>query len=308
MASKETSTKKSHATAVLQALLVTFLWSSSMILIKIGLKAGLSPISFAGLRYGFAFICLLLLVLFTPTHRSALRSIPRATWMNLSLLGILFYTITQGANFMGLSYLPANTLSLIFNFAPLFIALGSTLLTKEHPTGPQWIGVLLSITGALVYFLPLSISIQQSLGYIAGIIGVLANSVSTLLGRHINRQSGLPPIIITTISMGIGGVLLLLVGGTTQGFGQPDPAQWLIIGWLAIVNTAFAFTLWNSTQRTLSAVESGIINNTILPQVAILGWLFLDESLTIKQVIAMLLVAIGVIILQVKRQSRGNQS
>jgi len=39
---------------------------------------------------------------------------------------------------------------------------------------------------------------------------------------------------------------------------------WGIIVWLALVNTAFAFTLWNRTLQVLSAVESSIINNTML--------------------------------------------
>lgn len=276
-----------------------------MILIKFGLEAGLPAISFAGLRYSFAFLCLLLLVLFNPTHRSTLRRIPRATWIKLMLLGILFYTITQGANFLGLSFLPVNSLSLILNFSPLLIALGSTLLTKEHPTGAQWIGVVLSITGAMLYFLPLGSVKGKNLGYLAAVICVLANSVSTILGRHVNYHSGLSPIVVTTISMGIGGVLLLFVGGVTWGFGQLDLTQWLIIGWLAVVNTAFAFTLWNTTQQTLSTVESSIINNSMLPQVAILVWLFLDESLTTRQVFAILFVVVGVIILQLQHQLPG---
>jgi drug/metabolite transporter (DMT)-like permease len=44
-------TGRQHAGAALQALLVTFLWSTSWILAKIGLDdLGLEPISFAGLR------------------------------------------------------------------------------------------------------------------------------------------------------------------------------------------------------------------------------------------------------------------
>ena len=48
-------TGRQHALAVLQALLVTFLWSTSWILIKVGLDdLDLAPISFAGLRYALA--------------------------------------------------------------------------------------------------------------------------------------------------------------------------------------------------------------------------------------------------------------
>ena len=296
---------KSHITAVLLALLVTFLWSTSMILIKFGFRTGLPPITFAGLRYGFAFLCLAVLILFNPTQRKAVRAISRPTWLQLIFLGIIFYTITQGANFFGLARLPANTISLIFNFAPLIIAAASGLIIKEKPAPSQWLGVLLSIAGALVYFLPLGSQISDAMGIIVALIGLLACSASSLLGRHVNLHSDLPPILITTISMGIGGSLLLLIGGLTQGFSRLDLTQWLIIAWLAIVNTAFAFTMWNKILRTLTSVESSIINNLILPQVALLSWLFLDESLNTRQIVGILFVMLGTLIVQLRRRKIG---
>ena len=62
--------------------------------------------------------------------------------------------------------------------------------------------------------------------------------------------------MITFISMGIGSAFLLAVGGCIQGFGVMSWQDWGIVIWLALVNTAFAFTLWNHTLRTLTAVES----------------------------------------------------
>jgi drug/metabolite transporter (DMT)-like permease len=139
------------------------------------------------------------------------------------------------------------------------------------------------------------------------LIGVLANSGSSLLGRRVNYQSGLSPILITSISMGVGGLLLLVIGAMTQGFGHLDLVQWLIIGWLAIVNTAVAFTLWNNTLRTLTAVESSIINNTMLPQIAILAWLFLAEPLNPKQIVGIVLVGVGTLIVQLWRHLPGDE-
>ncbi len=104
--------------------------------------------------------------------------------------------------------------------------------------------------------------------------------------------------------MGIGGVLLLISGATIQGFGQLDLLQWLIMAWLAIVNTAIAFTLWNKSLQILTAVEFSIINSTMLPQIAILAWIFLQESLNLVQISGLGLVTIGIIIVQVWRGKR----
>jgi drug/metabolite transporter (DMT)-like permease len=294
-------TSKTHIKAVLQALFVTFLWSTSWVLVKIGLKASLPAITFAGLRYFIAFLCLMPFILFNPAHRDALRTFSRATWGQLILLGIVFYTLTQGAQFAGLAFLPAATLSLLLNFSPIFVALSSGLLNDESPTIMQWGGIILSVAGAIVYFLPLNLPTGQFIGLMIALVGVLANSAASVLGRRINHQSGLAAILVTATSMGIGGSVLLIIGATTQGLGNLNLMQWLIIGWLAVVNTAVAFTLWNNTLRTLTAVESSIINGTMLPQIAILAWLFLDEPLTIRQILGIALVGIGALIVQLWR-------
>jgi len=62
-----------HLRAALQALFVTGLWSTSWVLIKIGLR-DLPPLTFAGLRYGLAFLCLLPFVLHS-SHRKVLRGL-----------------------------------------------------------------------------------------------------------------------------------------------------------------------------------------------------------------------------------------
>ena len=72
----------------------------------------------------------------------------------------------------------------------------------------------------------------------------------------------------------------------------------MIIGWLAIVNTALAFTLWNHSLRHLGAGESAVINNTMLLQIAVLGWIFLDEVPTALQWLGMLVVSAGIAIAQ----------
>jgi len=289
---------------VLIALFVTFLWSTSWVLIKIGLHASLPAVTFAGLRYVLAFLCLLPFVLFNPAHRRTLRFLPRAIWWQLILLGLLFYTLTQGAQYVSLAYLPAATLTLMLNLTLLLVAFGSLLLSREPPMPLQWLGIMLSVAGTLVYFLPLGNTSLQVIGLLAGLLCMLANAAASLLGRQVNFQSSLPPLLVTTISMGIGGLVLLGAGAAAQGFGDIGLQGWLIIVWLALVNTAFAFTLWNHTLRTLTAVESSIINSAMLPQIAVLAWLFLDEPLTLRQILGLAFVAVGTLVVQICRRPR----
>ncbi|MGB5162981.1 MAG: DMT family transporter [Thermoanaerobaculia bacterium] len=290
---------RSHTIAVLQALFVTFLWSSSWVLIKFGLEE-IPALTFAGLRYGLAFLILAPFVFGARELRNSLIGLSTAGWLRLIALGLLFYTLTQGAQFVGLVYLPAVTVSLLLSFTPALVALMGIPLLSENPTPMQWGGMLIYLIGALVYLLPVEIPLAAA-GLAAAVIGLLANAGSSILGRSVNREEHLHPLVVTVVSMGIGALVLLAVGLTSQGLPSLSWKSWGLIVWLAAVNTALAFTLWNHTLRRLTAVESSLINNTMLIQIALLAWVFLDEPLSAKGMTGIVVAAVGVLLVQLAR-------
>lgn len=290
-----------HFTAVFQALFVTFLWSTSWVLIKIGIKANLPSITFAGLRYSLAFLCILPFVLLKRKDRIAIKNLSWKEWTQLIALGFIFYALTQGAQFLSLAILPAASVSLILNLSPAIVAISVFFEKNERPSNRQWTGVILSTIGVALYFLPFEVPHAQILGIISALVCLLANSFSSILGRRTNRGN-IPPLVVTFVSMGIGAFILLLTGVTTQGIGQINMESWLIIIWLAVVNTALAFSLWNNSLRTLTAVESSILNGTMLPQIAILAWILLNEPLSLKKIVGMVLVVVGTLFVQLKRR------
>lgn len=292
-------TPSSHTRAALQALFVTFLWSTSWVLIKLGLE-DIPALTFAGLRYWLAFLCLLPLAA-RPVHRDSLRALSRRDWGRLAALGLVYYAVNMGTQFLGLERLPAVTASLLLSFTPIMVALLGIAFLAEPITRQQWGGIGLYLAGALVYFYPVAIPTDQVIGLLIVFVGVIANSLATAMGRSINRARTITPLVVTVVSMGIGGLILLAAGLVTQGMPALDARSWAIIGWLAVVNTAFAFTLWNHTQRTLSAVESSVINNTMLIQIAVLAWVFLGEGLNGRAIAGLALAGAGTLIVQVRR-------
>jgi len=297
---KELSIKSAQLKSVLQALLVTFLWSSSFIIIKIGLKE-IPPLVFAGLRYVIAFTFLLPLFLKTENVK-VVKSLSKKDWIKISALGIIFYSLTQGAQFLGLSLLPSVTVSLILNFTPIVVALMAILFINEYPTVQQWAGTALFICGIVICFIPADLSGGRIIGIIVMLFGVLANAGAAVLGRDINREGRIPVLVITTISMGIGSLLLLIPAIAVQGFPSLSLVNFLLLLWMAVINTAFAFTLWNHTLKTLSAMESSIINGTMLIQIGILAWIFLGEEITVKELMGMVIAATGALLVQIKKR------
>ena len=278
--------------AILQALLVTFLWSTSWILIKYALDE-IPPLTFAGLRYTLAFVILL------PglwKQRVEMRALSTGEWRRLAVLGLVFYTMTQGGQFLTLNHLEAVTFSLLLNFTSVLVAFFGIVALREVPSRLQWGGIVIFIAGVLIYFLPASGSGERGLGFALAGFTVCANAAAAVLGRSVNREKATPPLVVTAISMGAGAVPLLGIGLAVQGLPPVGPAGWAIIAWLAVVNTALAFTLWNRSLQKLSAVESSMINSTMLVQIAVLAWLFLGERLGWRDGVGLILATVGILV------------
>ena len=287
--------------AILLAVLVTFLWSTSWVLIKVGLQGDLPALTFAGVRYVLASIVVAPWVLAHPGSRSVLRRMPGGVWGRLVLFGIVVYTLTQGSLFLSLSYLPANPVTLILNLTPVLVAGASLGLGGERPAAIQGAGVLLASVGVAAFFLPIGSVPLHPAGLAALLVCLLANAASSLMGRSINRRLDVSPLGVTFVSMTAGSVVLLVTGLATQGPGTWRPLDAWIVIWLAIVNTALTFTLWNHTLRTLTAVESSILNGLMLPQTVLLAYLFLGEGLSSRQIAGLVLVAAGTLVVQIRR-------
>jgi drug/metabolite transporter (DMT)-like permease len=295
----------SHLIAVFQALFVVFLWATSWVFIKVGLQ-DMPPLTFAGLRYILAFGCLLVVLLFSEA-RKELRALSKQVWGRLFILGLFYYAGTQGASFVALAYLPAVTVNLLWSFSSVTVALLGIAWLSETPTPFQWGGIALAIIGAFIYFVPVAIPQAQIFGVFIAMIGILANAVASIMGRDINRVGKYSPLIVTVVSMGAGSLALLGTGILIEDIPAISLKSWVIILWLAIANTAFAFTLWNHTLRNLTAMESSIINGTMLIWIPIFAVAFLGERITSKEIIGLVVVGIGTLIVQMRRFPKAKQ-
>jgi drug/metabolite transporter (DMT)-like permease len=293
----------SHPAAVGIALLVTVLWSSSWVLIRWGLDGeGLEPITFAALRYGLAAIVVVGWLLLRQRRTAVFSGMDRSTLLSIVLLGIVMYALTQGAQFVAIDNQPAATTSLVLSLSPLLVAGFGVVSLDEGPSGRQIVGGILVAAGAVLYFAgDLG---ATTVGMIAALVGLVATVAASLLGRRVNRDARVSPVVVTALSMSVGAALLVVVGIMAEGTPSVSLKAWLIIGWLAVVNTALAFTLWNLSLQRLSAIESTGINNTMMIQIALLAWLFLDETLGGPEIAGIILVSIGVFLTQATREWR----
>jgi drug/metabolite transporter (DMT)-like permease len=278
--------------ALLEALLVTFLWSTSYILTKIGLTE-ISPLVLVSLRYIVASLVLVPVAVLRGEHRA----LDGRAALKLVFLGVTGYSVAQGLQCVGLYHLPAVTVTFILNFTPVIVLMLGLAFLKTKPTPRQVAGIALVIAGAYIYFGG-RVSADSLAGVIITFVSGLGWATYLVAGRVFFKPGDITPLGLSAFAMGVGTVFIAGSAWIYEGFTTLSPGGWGIVLWLGVVNTAAAFFLWNHALQRVEAFEISILQNTMLIQIAILSVIFLGEKLTAMKMLGMAAVFVGVLVVQ----------
>lgn len=289
----ETTIERRRLIAIGESLLVTLIWASTFVIVKIGLET-LGPLTIAGLRY---FLGAVVLLPFLIKRKSLKTPISKKLWLHLILIGVSAYTIGNGALFWGLKYVPATTGSFMLSLIPLFVLAGGALILREIPARWQIFGVFLSLVGSALFFSS-GMGPGEPKGLLIVGIGLAGILGFNLLGRGIARDGKLDTLTLTALPLAIGGILSMLLALIVEGIPQFSPKSIIIVLWLAVVNTTLGYLLYNHSLRELTALEMNTILNISPLFTAIISWVLLGETLGAIQIIGMVVVIVGVIFVQ----------
>ena len=272
----------SRPVAIALGIVVTFLWATSVVLIRVGLTTeDVQPIGFAGVRFTLAAI--LLLPLATPQLRAVrVWRAGRRSLLGVALYGVLMFCVAQIGFYLALGELSAATVGLLMGLAPVVTALVTIRDRRERASALQVIGIAVLIVGVVVYFGLEQPDAGISLALLAGVSIPIVVGASARLGRHLavdaRRVFG-GPLGLTALAMTVGGVTTLSLALVLEGVPGFSPRAWLLIVWLAAGQYGvLTYTLWTQIQRTLRAVESSVLADLTVILIAVLGWAVLDES------------------------------
>jgi drug/metabolite transporter (DMT)-like permease len=281
------------------AILVTLLWSSSFVFIKWGLSE-IPPLFFATLRYALAFLVLAFASVVAGRRSKPTQAGERKHAAMLAIAGLSGYTIAQGLQFVGLYYLPAVTTSFLLNFNPFFVLVLGTTLLGERVSVVQVGGLGVAILGAWAFFSEMASGGGQWFGVLVVLVSGVGWAIYVVVVRKLQKEGAVDSLRLTTVTMGVGvagmAVLTLLSGEQPSLTAEGVP----IVVWLATVNTALAFFLWNWTLRSIPAYELTVLQDIMLVEIALFALLFLGEAITLLMALGIVLVLAGVVIVQLE--------
>lgn len=284
--------------AIFEAVVATIVWASSYVLVKI-LVDEIGPLTLAGLRY---FLGFLMLLPFMGRSRS-LRTIPPRTWLDLALVGLSAYTVGNGAMYAGLKYLTPTTVTFLVGIVPLFILFLGALFLKEVPTRIQVAGVAVTLAGNAAYFSG-GLEAGEPLGIAWVGLGVIGFTAFGILGRKLAKAQSVGTLALTTIPLGIGGLVTLALGLPLEGWPVFTGQSLWILLWLAAVNTAFAYMLYNHALKTITALEMNVILNLSPLGTAALAFWMLGDRATMAELVGIAVMIVGVTLVQIRGARR----
>lgn len=212
----------------------------------------------------------------------------------LGLTGVLGY---NAAFFTGLQWVSAGRAGLIIALNPVGIALLSSLIGGEPLTRTRLLGVLISVSGAVVVISRGNLSVLASgvgIGELMLLGCVVCWSLYSVIGRR--AMQGLSSITAVTYSAVAGAIFLLPLAirqaSPARVTGYPVEA-WGSICYLAVFGTVLGFLWYYQSIKEIGAVRAGVFINFVPLFAVLFGMLLLDEALTTSLLQGAALVVTG---------------
>ena len=267
------------------------LWSSAFITTK-PIVDNSDPFSALAFRFffvavGFYFFSLFLKNSILVNRNNLIESV---------LSGVLFHGVYLGGVFYSISIgMPTGIAALIVTLQPILTNILSGPILNEKVTFKQWIGAFLGFVGAaLVLGLDLGEEIP-TFGLIATIIALIAITTSTIWQKKLSNNL---PLSVSNFYQAIGGCLfhLLIVIFFTKAFIDFNITFFVAMSHQIFLVSFGAFTILMFLIKKNSASKTVSIFFLIPATSALMAWFFLEESLTVTDLIGFLIASIGVYI------------
>ncbi|MEP7456415.1 EamA family transporter [Phyllobacterium sp. SB3] len=264
---------RSRSFDLLATSIAPIVWGSTYI-VTTEFLTGFSPITIAMLRALPAGLLLLLMV----------RQLPAGVWWLRSfILGMLNISFFLSMLFISAHRLPGGVAATVLSVQPLIVVFLASVVFFSPVRPMSVFAVLAGIAGVALLVLTPGATLD-----VIGIMAGLAGATSMALGTVLTRKWQ-PPVSLLTFTawqLTAGGLLLIPVVALFEpSIPLPNGTNLLGLIWLGLIGAAVTYALWF---RGISRLDSSVVSPLLFlsPVTAmILGWIFLDQTLTALQII-----------------------
>jgi drug/metabolite transporter (DMT)-like permease len=276
-------------------LLTAIFWGGTFIAGR-ALSDNVAPFSAAFLRFVVASIPLLYMTYRMEGRFPPIQKEKMFYLLLLGLTGVFSYNVFF---FKGLRLIHAGRASLIIANNPIFITIAAFFLFKEKLNTVKIVGILVSVSGAMVAISRGNIQGMLTESFGQGeffiFLAVLSWVTYSLIGKRVMQDfSAIEAVTYASVT----GAILLFPAALAEGIASDifdySLANWFSLFYLGIFGTVLGFVWYYEGINKIGLSKASLFINFVPISAIIMAYLFLDEPITISLLAGTVMVSIGV--------------
>lgn len=283
--------------------LVAIIWGTTFLGIKIAVET-IPPWFVAGIRQFLAGVILFFYLIFS-------RKLHWIGWKKTAqqfLISSLMLIVANGFTTVAELQITSSLASLISSCSPILVFILSAIFIVKEINLKSLIGVALGFSGIVFVFwdnLEDFLNPAYAMGLLLAFLAILGWAIGTVYSKHIlkNKEN---IFLILFYQFSFAGVVQIIFGflfSPEINFQNWSLNGILAIIYLAVFGSVIAFFSFNYLLQRLLPTQVVILSyvNTIIA--IFLGWLLLNEEISLKFLVAAILIIAGVFITNYKRKN-----
>ena len=283
---------------------VALFWGTTFLAIRIGVET-ISPLLVTGLRNVIAGLILLTYLIYS-------NKLEKMDWPRLKrnmIIAFMMIVLANGLTTFAEKYITSGLAALISTLSPLSVLIINLSLGNEKPSSKITIGILLGISGMFLIYqnnIDDLFNPEYRLGIAAILFAVLMWATGTV---YTKRSAAHPGNIFMNLcaQMLFAGIFMV----TMQLFVDPIAAwqNWsqrslLAVIYLAIFGSVIGYVSYTYALSILPSTQVSVITYINVVVALFLGWMILDEEITMRMVMAAILIIGGVVVANLRKRER----
>ncbi|MEJ5996352.1 EamA family transporter [Pedobacter sp. Du54] len=287
---------------IVALLIVAIVWGTTYLGIRVAVHT-IPPWFVAGMRQCIAALILLIIL----WRKGEFKWIGWGNLRRQMLLSTLMIVIANGMTTVAEKSIPSGLTSLLNALNPIVVFLGSVAIGLQRPSLKGFLGVTVGFSGVAFIFrdgLSDLLDPQYQTGMFCIAIAITGWAAGTIYTKKFTLQSS---NIFLDLFYQFAFSAVVQIGLAFCLSSEIAPENWTLkslaaVGYLAVFGSVIGYFSYNYALKKVSATEVSILSyfNTIIA--LFLGWLILDEVITIDLLIATVLIIAGVFITNYKKR------
>jgi len=279
-------------------ILAMIFWAFSFIWFKMA-NENFRPIAIVFMRLVFAVIILTSYLTITKKFVK-IRKSDYKLFLMMAVFEPFIYFLGES---FGLTYVSATVCSVLISTIPVFATIGAWIFFREKLKIINYLGIILSFIGVLVFIMNKDGSISYNLKGLALIFLAVFAAVgyNLTLSRLVDHYS---PIYIVNVQNVIGAILFLPFFLTME-LKTLTAVEFNFRMFMPVIQLAFfascaAFILFAYSVRKLGLLKANVFTNSIPLFTAFFSFILLGDKLTVQNLIGMVVVVAGLYMSQLR--------